>query len=559
MERRTLIAVVLIMIVLFADSLFMSRWYGRKGTGPGGRPAATAPDSAGHGPAGTTPEALAPAVPPGGGPSQAASGSSGLEGAVAPRVNRAPLLEREIVGQGFRATLTSRGGAISHWTLEGYRDPVRKLPVVDLLAAGGCALPVVLQAGSATFDFSDVPFELRAEDAAGRVTFAAVDSATQVRVEKTYALSSDRRVLELTLKLWAPPALGPIRYQFGWGEALPRTEVYAKPQEIHPVAYLGEKLVNVTGPQLAKAGERREHGNLRWAGQRSKYFLAAVIPDSATFEDVVFRQTPSRDAAAWIVGAAAPGTEVTRHARVYGGPIHYDALLVVGSGLQEVANLGWKWMVPLSLLMLKLLNLLHGVIPNYGIGIILLAAGTKLVFYPLTQSSLRSMKVMHRLQPEVNAIRERHHDDPAKMNQAMMALYKTNKVNPLGGCLPMLLQVPVFIALYNVLLFSIELRASGFVGYIQDLASPDVLATVAGFPIHLMPLIMTGSTYLLQSQTPVDPRQQAMMYIMPTMMLIFMYTFPSGVILYWTVNNLISALQQYLVNLAEDRRVAAGA
>jgi YidC/Oxa1 family membrane protein insertase len=141
----------------------------------------------------------------------------------------------------------------------------------------------------------------------------------------------------------------------------------------------------------------------------------------------------------------------------------------------------------------------------------------------------------------------------------MMALYKEYGVNPMSGCLPMLLQVPVFFGLYQVLLYSIELRASGFVGYIRDLSAPDVLATVAGFQIHLMPIIMTGSTYLLQTQTPVAPSQKSMMYVMPLFMLFFMYSFPSGVVLYWTVNNLLSALQQYLVNLAEDRKMAAQA
>ena len=190
--------------------------------------------------------------------------------------------------------------------------------------------------------------------------------------------------------------------------------------------------------------------------------------------------------------------------------------------------------------------------------IIILSAATKLLFYPLTQSSLRSMKVMHRLQPQVNALREKYQSDPAKMNQAMMSLYKENKVNPLGGCLPMLLQVPVFIALYNVLFFSVELRAAPFVGYIQDLSAPDVLMQYGSFGVHLMPVVMTLSSYLLQSQTPVDPRQKATMYLMPFIMLIFMYSFPSGVVIYWTVNNVLSALQQWIVNRAEDRRVAVG-
>jgi YidC/Oxa1 family membrane protein insertase len=167
------------------------------------------------------------------------------------------------------------------------------------------------------------------------------------------------------------------------------------------------------------------------------------------------------------------------------------------------------------------------------------------------------MKVMHRLQPQVNALREKHAKDPAKMNQAMMSLYKEHKVNPMGGCLPMLLQLPVFLALYQVLLHAIELRSAGFAWWIQDLSAPDVVGHIGGFPIHVLPLIMTGSTFLLQWQTPVDPRQQFMMYLMPVFMLYIMYNLPSGVIIYWTVNNLVSALQQYLVNVAEDRRMAA--
>jgi len=158
----------------------------------------------------------------------------------------------------------------------------------------------------------------------------------------------------------------------------------------------------------------------------------------------------------------------------------------------------------------------------------------------------------------VKSIQDKYKNDPAKMNQAMMALYKEYKVNPVSGCLPMLLQIPVFFALYNVLLNSIELRGAGFMAYVQDLSTPDVLMRVAGFPVHLFPVIMTGSTYLMQSQTPVAPQQKTMMMLMPVMMLVFMYSFPSGVILYWTMNNVLSAIQQYLVNAAEDRKMAAG-
>jgi YidC/Oxa1 family membrane protein insertase len=145
------------------------------------------------------------------------------------------------------------------------------------------------------------------------------------------------------------------------------------------------------------------------------------------------------------------------------------------------------------------------------------------------------------------------------MNKEVMDLYKRYKVNPLSGCLPMLVQIPVFFALYNVLLNSIELRGASFMGYIHDLSVPDVLMRVGGFPLHLFPVLMTASSYYMQSQTPVSPQQKPTMMLMPVMMLVFMYNFPSGVVLYWTVTNVLSGVQQYLVNLAEDRKMAASA
>jgi YidC/Oxa1 family membrane protein insertase len=346
----------------------------------------------------------------------------------------------------------------------------------------------------------------------------------------------------------------------GWASPLPITELNAKPQDLHAIVYRGSNLESAPARKVDAKSDRSLSGNIRWAGDRSKYFLAVAIPDSGTISEAIFRPTGDGMVTAWLVGSAPPGTEVSRHTRLYVGPIHFETLAALGAALEEIANpsiLGMKWLVPISVLLLRLLNLLYRFIPNYGVAVLLLAAGTKFAFYPLSQSSLRSMKVMHRLQPEVDRLRERHAKDPAKMNAALMALYKENKVNPMGGCLPLLLQFPVFISLYNVLYFSIELRASSFVGYIQDLSSPDVLARIGGFPLHLLPLVMTASTYILQQQTPTTPQQQSMMYVMPAVMLFVMYNFPSGVILYWTVNNLLSALQQYLVNQAEDRRMAA--
>lgn len=532
---------------------------------PGSAPPTTAQGGGAGGQGSGVPESAnggAPATGTTGGAPAAGAGGSAGTGAVSsgavlarPQVPAAPTEIREIKTEHFHATFTSDGGSITHWILEGYKDEVRNQPA-DLVVSGGRAYQVIVEVGSRALDFSQAPFRIVHDDPmGGALTFEAQD-ASGVRVTKSFRVGSDHRLLDAEVRVSAPAELGPVRYRIGWGLPLPITEPSTKAIQLQAVALLGTKLEVVPTAKLGPNGERIVAGNVRWAASRSKYFIAAVIPDSGTVSEVVFRGAGSGLATAWLFGSSPAGGEVTRHTRVYPGPIHYETLAAIGAGLDEVANLGWKWMRGISVLMLKCLNLLYKVIPNYGVAIIILAAATKLLFYPLTQSSLRSMKVMHHLQPQIKELQEKYKGDPMKLNQAMMALYKEHHVNPMSGCLPMLLQVPVFIGLYNVLLYSIELRASGFIGYIHDLSAPDVLMTVAGFPLHFLPVVMTASTYVLQSQTPVAPAQKGMMYVMPLFMLFFMYSFPSGVILYWTVNNLLSALQQYLVNLAEDRKLA---
>ncbi len=567
MDRKVLIAMVMVMMVLLLDQVISPRFYrpktkpvaSQQGGIAGQAPPASKPDGSPAAGAGAGTGAATGAATPSvrGGSETGAALSSGAI-LTRPQVAAAPSETREIRTENYRVTLTSDGAAIAHWILDTFKDEVRNQPL-DLVAPGAKAYPVVVEYGSHALDFSQVPFRIVQDDAAGGVVGFEAQDQSGVRVTKTYRVGADRRLLDVDVHVSAPPELGPIRYRIGWGTPLPLTEPSAMKRDLpQAVALLGTRLESPPASKLGPNGEQiMPPGNVRWVASRNKYFIAAVIPDSGTVSDVVFRSAGNGLVTSWILGAVPPGGEVARHTRIYGGPIRFDTLASIGSGLDEVANLGWRWMRGISVLLLRCLNLLHGVIANYGAAIIILAAATKLLFYPLTQSSLRSMKVMHHLQPQIKELQDRLKDDPMKLNQAMMALYKENNVNPMSGCLPMLLQVPVFIGLYNVLLYSIELRASGFIGYIRDLSAPDVLLTLGGFPVHLMPIIMTGSTYLLQSQTPVAPAQKGMMYVMPLFMLFFMYSFPSGVVLYWTVNNLLSALQQYLVNLAEDRKMAA--
>lgn len=569
------------MAVLLVDQVLWSRWTKPRTPAPtvgadsvagsasgtqGSTPTTTAPTTG----AGTAPSANGGTVA-GGAPATAslASGATGealhaIGGApgvpgeimLRPRVPLVSATEHHFKTDRYDATISSDGAAVTSWVVGQYKDPLTK-SAVNLVPTGNSAIHVVVGLSGGAFDYSGAPFRVESgSEMEGRITFVAEDS-TGIRVTKTYRKTDDPAVLDLEVRIAAIPELGPVRYRIGWGSPLPQTEKTAKPMEFTAVAYLGAKLETVDAAKLTKDGMKRFEGNVRWAGDRSKYFLAAVIPDSASVPEVVVLPDADKKPTAWLAGAAPPGTEIVRHARIYAGAIEVEALSRIGAGLDETANLGWKWIVPLSKLLLGTLVWMHGFIPNYGIAIILISILTKLIFHPLSHSSLRTMKVMHRLQPQLDAMREKYKDDPTKLNQAMMNLYKEHKVNPLGGCLPMLLQLPVFLALYQVLLHAVELRAANFVGYISDLSAPDVLMHLGGFPLHLMPILMTGSTYLLQSQTPVAPQQRLMMYFMPVMMLYIMYGLPSGVILYWTVNNLVSALQQYYVNVSEDRKAAA--
>jgi YidC/Oxa1 family membrane protein insertase len=203
-----------------------------------------------------------------------------------------------------------------------------------------------------------------------------------------------------------------------------------------------------------------------------------------------------------------------------------------------------------ALPLLRLLKALHKVTGNYGVDIILLSTLIKVVFLPLTRKSMTSMQEMQKLQPQMAKIKERYKDDMQQQQKEMMELYKRHHVNPLSGCLPMLLQLPMFIGLYNALLNAIELRHAPFVGWITDLSAPERLH-VMGVPVPMLAIAMGASMLAQQWMTPAtgDPTQRRIMMIMPVMFTFMFINFPSGLVLYWLVNNLLTITQQYfLVN-----------
>jgi YidC/Oxa1 family membrane protein insertase len=251
-----------------------------------------------------------------------------------------------------------------------------------------------------------------------------------------------------------------------------------------------------------------------------------------------------------VVGLPSPERPVQRF-MVFVGPSDLRVLSRLGHGLTSAVDLGWNWMRPISELLLKLLDWIFVVVRNYGLAIFGLAVLVRIVLHPLNATSLKSMRAMQKLQPEIDHLKEKYKSDAQAMNTAMMALYKENKVNPAGGCLPILLQMPLLMALYQVLLNAIELRQAPFASWITDLSAPDLLFNLnygSGlFPIRLLPVLMAGSGFLLQKFTPTNPQQAPTQYMMNAFMLFIFYPMPSGLVFYWTVMNLASAFQQWMV------------
>jgi YidC/Oxa1 family membrane protein insertase len=290
-----------------------------------------------------------------------------------------------------------------------------------------------------------------------------------------------------------------------------------------------------------------------WAGVDVSYFLRAMLPDQPELANARFATTdPGHTGLVQVFfdPVEIPSAQsVERLYRIYAGPKQEKTLEALGHGLIRAINLGYTWVVPLTRFFHWLLQALYSVIPNYGFAIILLTLGVRIVTAPLTSRQMRSMERMRALAPRLEELKTKFGDDKAKQSEEMMKLYRQEGVNPLGGCLPMVLQIPVFIGLFYALQSSIELRHSPFLGWITDLSVPESLFTIPGLdiPVRVLPLLMGASMVVQQKLTPMqaDPAQaRMMMVVMPVMMTVMFYQFPSGLVLYWMVSNVIAIANQ---------------
>lgn len=287
-----------------------------------------------------------------------------------------------------------------------------------------------------------------------------------------------------------------------------------------------------------------------WVAVVQHYFVTAWIPDAKYNATLESRKVGSDN----VIGFRTPlinvpaGKQMDVSATLYTGPKVQSRLKDLAPGLNQTVDYGWLW--PIAQILFMGLKFFHGIVGNWGWAIILLTCAVKLVLFPLSAKSYRSMAKMRVIAPEMQRLKEEHGEDRMKFSQEMMALYKKEQVNPLSGCLPLLLQMPIFLALYWVLMESVELRHAPWLGWIQDLSAMD--------PLFILPLIMGVTMYVQQmlNPQPTDPMQAKVFKLMPVVFTVFLLFFPSGLVLYWIINNLLTILQQWLVNRSIAKEAA---
>ena len=299
--------------------------------------------------------------------------------------------------------------------------------------------------------------------------------------------------------------------------------------------------------EVAQRGEKLDpihqvHSESGWVALVQHFFVSAFVPADKVKRDIY---TEKIDANLYRIGyriplaSVAPGASLSNDVQLYSGPQVTKLLEAAAPKLDLVKDYGKLAVIADPLF--SVMNFIHSQLGNWGWTIIAFTILIKLVFFPLSAAGYRSMAKMKVVTPKITAIRERHKNDPTKMNQAMMELYKTEKINPLGGCFPILIQMPVFLALYWVLQASIEIRNAPWIGWIHDLAAPD--------PFFILPVLYAASMFATAklNPPPPDPMQAKMMLYMPLVFSVMFLFFPSGLVLYWVVNNLLSLAQQYVI------------
>lgn len=455
---------------------------------------------------------------------------------------------QEVVTDLFRAVFTNRGAVLTSWELTRYTTTIKdhSEPIQMVYHGGKFKKPLSLQAADTALttqvneglyqvqrDFST----LNAAHPTGHLIFTYADPQSGVRAIKELTFHHDTYVVDIAVR--TEGINGPIDVVLGTNFG---------------IIEWGEGFIGLIGPatkvddQIAKDApdaEVQRNGSVGWVALQDKYFLGVLIPTGAS-SAVIKKEGEKLFSAA--VRYAAPSGSTGASMSLYAGPKEFDTLKSFNNGLEDTIDFGWfiygSWGIVKAVAkpLFSVLRFINDYTHNYGVAIILLTVSIKLLFVPLQYKSYKSMKDMQLVQPKVAALQAKYKDDRERLNKELIKLYRDHKVNPVGGCLPMVLQMPVFVALFNILYMTIDLRQAPFFLWISDLSAQD--------PYYVLPIIMGVSMVIQQKIMPttMDPTQAKIMLLLPAFMTLLFLSFPAGLVLYWLTNNVITITQQFVTD-----------
>lgn len=450
----------------------------------------------------------------------------------------------------FEAVFSTRGGALKRWRLKKYKDKVENGNWVEMVTPGDrTQYPLSLSFSDPNLDnLEGAHYQLESQtENTVRFVYGRKGEQKGTKIERTYVFKKESYEFSHTTRIWAPPPLMKGEVFIGFSEGIPTDEktniLFAAYADVRNFIY---RLPGKTYRQkVSSLKEDKEIKNtIQWGGIENRYFISALFNHSKVKPYLLISSPlPSSGAIEFqfpfYKEAGADFFEMSFSG--YIGPKEVGLLRAVEPGFDEAVDFGMFSFLCIPLLFI--MNFFYKFCHNYGVAILLLTLLVRVLFHPLTKKSLKAMREMQRIQPQIAKIKEKHKDDKQRMNKEVMDLMKSNKVNPLGGCLPLLFQMPIFFALYRLLYNAIELYQAPFFGWIKDLSTKD--------PLYITPILMGIAMFIQQKMTPttgVDPVQQRMMMFMPIIFSFFMIALPSGLVLYILASTLLQIVSQYVVN-----------
>jgi YidC/Oxa1 family membrane protein insertase len=442
-----------------------------------------------------------------------------------------------------RVGLSNRGGVIRSWELKRYHTALPEEKPVQLVYQGGKFRgPLSITVANADIEkkiregLYNIEKDFTSLDAAhpvGHVTMQFHDPVTHLGVEKRLTFHHGSYVVDVSIAMDGVTESYDVGLgtNFGiveWGDGF--------------IGLIGSaSLVDDKVEKETPDTELERKGTVQWVALQDKYFLSVLMPKQGTA--ALVKKEGDKVVSAGVRMAAA-GAASSVALQLYAGPKEYDTLRSLNVGLEDTIDFGWfifgSWTVVKAVAkpIFYVLRFIHDYTYNYGVTIILLTMAIKLLFVPLQYKSYKSMKMMQLIQPKVAAVQEKYKDDRDRLNKELIKLYRDQKVNPVGGCLPMVLQMPVFVALFNILYMTIDLRQAPFMLWITDLSVQD--------PYYVLPVIMGATMVIQQKITPttMDPTQAKIMLVLPVFMTFLFVNFPAGLVLYWLTNNVLTISQQ---------------